>query len=81
MAQQTYTLTFSDDDLKHLDIAYFTLNYLAGTGADLDLIQGGLAALTETACQHLEHLYGAMYTAACEAHCRPGQTGGSAKAA
>lgn len=71
MSNKTYTLTFSDDDLKNLDIAYFTLNYLGTFQGDLDCMQGGLCAVTENAIAKIEAISGLFYNAIFEKESAP----------
>lgn len=63
MAAKTYVLYFDEQDLKRLDMACFTLHYLSEHAADWDKLQGGLAALTEHACEQMECLSGVFYDA------------------
>lgn len=63
MKNQTYTLIFSEEELRMVDSCMFMLGYLSSQAAALDEIHGGLAAVTDMAYRQADRLSGRLYAA------------------
>lgn len=66
MDKQTYTLTFTDQDIKAMNILVFTLNLLSRHENRVDELEEGLSAVVETAREKADALIGRLYQAVWE---------------